>query len=89
MIELVIDEIRRLSQEEGMKDSEIAAHLGLSRATVNRARMKHGIPTANLLNRRDKECQCVQCGETFWIRRKERKRHVCDMCMNVTKNDKK
>jgi DNA-binding transcriptional regulator YiaG len=88
MLPMVVAEIRRLSQDEGLKDGEIAAILGTSRATVNRARQKHGIPPANLRNRKDKECFCVKCNQAFFIRRHERKRHVCEMCSNVTKNEK-
>ena len=62
MLPYVIEEVKRLSQQEGLTDKEIADILGCSRATVNRARQAHNIPKANLENRKDKEKkECRLC----------------------------
>lgn len=45
--EFVINEIRRLSQEEGYKDNEIADVIGYHRITILRIRQKNGIPSYN------------------------------------------
>jgi len=76
----VVDEIRRLTLEEGLRDDEIAAIIGCCRATVNRERIRNGIPTANLQNRKDKICICHKCGGKVYIRRKERKVTICESC---------
>ena len=76
----VVKEIERLSQEEGLKDDEIAQIIGCSRATINRERKRHNIPTANLINRKDKSFVCKKCNQTIYIRRKERKQSVCNNC---------
>lgn len=76
----VVDEIKRLGQEEGLQDDEIAEVLGCSRATVNRARREYGIPRANLLNRKDKEYTCAGCASLIVIRRKERRQLYCPEC---------
>lgn len=76
----VVKEIEILSQEEGYKDNEIAKRIGCSRATVNRERIKHQIPTANLLNRKDKQYVCQQCHAVITIRRKDRKKAICPGC---------
>jgi transcriptional regulator with XRE-family HTH domain len=81
----VVNEIRRLSQDEGLRDDEIAKLIGCSRATVNRERSKHNIPTANLANRKDKICTCRVCGREFVIRRKERKPGICTECKQKAK----
>jgi hypothetical protein len=76
----VVNEIKRLSQDEGLRDDEIADIIGCSRATVNRERCKHNIPTANLDNRKDKKYVCRGCGKEHLIRRKERKPGLCTEC---------
>ena len=76
----VVDEIRRLSQQEGMNDSEIADYLGCSRATVNRTRKQHNIPKANLINRQDKRFRCGGCGKETLIRRGAPRRLYCKDC---------
>lgn len=78
--EKFLENIKHYSQEEGLKDHEIAELLGCSRATVNRHRQEHAIPTANLHNRKDKLCTCESCGKTYYIRRKERRKKVCENC---------
>lgn len=77
-----VDEIRRLSQEEGYIDSEIADVLGCHRVTVTRLRHKHNIPRPNLLNRKDKKQTCKKCGREELIRRRERVRKYCFPCQN-------
>ena len=76
-----VEKIIYYSQEEGLKDHEIAEILGCSRATVNRTRQAHGIPTANLRNRKDKKCICEKCGAEYFIRRKERRKKYCPECL--------
>lgn len=79
-IDLVVSEVTRLSQEEGLNDREIAHELGCSRATVNRIRISCSIPTANLSNRLDKTYICSKCGKVVTIRRKERRKLLCQDC---------
>lgn len=84
----LVEEVRRLSQEEGLNDQEIADIIGCSRATVNRARRANNIPTANLSNRKDKYYTCTFCGTDVVIPRKERKKRYCDDCreqLNIQK----
>ena len=69
---LGVEEIRRLSQEEGMFDNEIADYLGIHRVTVNRIRKQYSIPRANLKNRKDKPSYCTKCGKPIIIKRRER-----------------
>lgn len=76
----VEEEINRLSQEEGLNDREIAIELGCSRATVNRTRVRINIPKANLVNKKDKTYVCSVCGCVISIRRKERRRLMCNSC---------
>lgn len=83
--------VRHYSQEEGLKDHEIAELLGCSRATVNRTRQAEGVPTVNLRNRLDKRCVCQGCRSEYLIRRKERRQKLCPDCAakatkNVTNN---
>lgn len=66
------EEIRRLSQDEGMKDIEIALMLGIHRTTVTRVRIANDIPRAKVINRKDKRLTCNQCGERYIVRRWER-----------------
>lgn len=80
MFPYLVEKIRYLSQEEGLTDQEIANIIGCSRATVNRARQKYGIPRANRANRKDKSYVCQACQKVVWIRRKERRKRYCDEC---------
>lgn len=80
MINLVEQEVVRLSQDEGLNDSEIAQELGCCRATINRIRKKKDIPRANLANRKDKSYICGRCGKEVFIRRKEYKKIYCPEC---------
>jgi hypothetical protein len=76
-------QIRQLSQDEGLKDHEIARIIGCSRATVCRSRKKYNIPTANLKNRKDKTFVCRKCGVITYIQRREHKRYICDACKGI------
>lgn len=80
MVKMVVDEIRRLSQEEGLSDVEIAQILGISRVTVCRVRKQYGIPRANRANRKDKVYVCAECKREIAIARKERKQRYCPEC---------
>lgn len=82
MLYMGIEEIRRLSQDEGLIDKEIAKILGIHRVTVTRIRKQNDIARADLLNRKDKISYCTKCGKTFIIRRKERIR-VCTECTRL------
>ena len=75
-----INEIKILSQEEGMNDRQIAEKLGCSRVTVTRIRTRNNIPTCDKRNRKDKTYKCVNCGETIYIRRKDRRQAFCKKC---------
>lgn len=77
-----VEEIRRLSQDEGYYDGEIAIMLGIHRVTVARIRGKYSIPRANLKNRKDKVCSCASCKSTFIIRRDEVSRK-CPQCKSL------
>lgn len=92
MVPYLVEQVRHLSQNEGLSDEEIAKQLGCSRATVNRTRKNHNIPLANLENRKDKSYTCVACNETIVIARKERKKRYCPECrkkLNIGKYKKK
>lgn len=82
MIPMVVDEIRRLSQGEGLADVEIAERLGLSRVTICRVRRAFDIPRANRDNRRDKSYACSNdgCEKIVTIARHERKQRYCPEC---------
>lgn len=79
MLDIGVEEIRRLSQEEGMTDKEIAGILGVHRVTVNRIRNQNDIPKAKFINRQDKLVYCTICRKPFIIRRRERK-YRCSEC---------
>ena len=75
-----VKEVRRLSQEEGYFDKEIAEALECNRVTVTRLRDMHNIPRPKLSNRKDKKQVCNQCGKEEMIRRRERVRKYCFDC---------
>lgn len=74
------EKVRHYSQDEGLRDQEIADLLGCSRATVNRTRRAAGIPTVNLGNRLDKVSVCNRCGVSELIRRHEPRSYACAKC---------
>lgn len=77
---IIINEIRRLSQEEGLKDSEIAEAIQYSRVSVQRIRKDNNIPKYNMNNRKDKRAVCPQCCGEYFIRRKETAGIACPEC---------
>lgn len=80
MLPILVKEVRRLSQEEGLNDTEIAKLIGCSRATVVRARKQNNIPSCNVMNKKDKTYICGICGKTVTIRRCERRQYACSEC---------
>ena len=77
---IIVNEIRRLSQEEGLKDSEIADIIKYNRVSIQRIRNEHNIPTYNKDVRKDKKAICPQCGEDYLIRRNEKPGICCPKC---------
>jgi hypothetical protein len=78
-----VDDVRRLSQEEGLFDHEIAKQLNTYRVKVTRCRQKHNIPRPNLANRKDKPHRCKRCKEVRLIRRRERAQGYCPECREI------
>lgn len=83
---VIVNTVKNLSQNEGMKDHEIAEQMKLSRETVQRIRSINGIPKVNLSKRCDKTYFCIGCEETHTIRREERKPIYCPDCMYKINN---
>jgi len=79
---IIVNEIRRLSQEEGLKDVEIADIIKYNRVSVQRIRNENNIPTYNMGNRKDKKVICPQCCGQYFIRRKESPGICCPECMD-------
>ena len=77
---VIINEIRRLSQEEGLKDSEIADIIKYNRVSVQRIRNENNIPTYNKERRQDKDVVCPQCFKHYFIRRCEKPSICCPEC---------
>lgn len=77
---VIVNEIRRLSQEEGLKDYEIADIIKYNRVSIQRIRNEYGIPTYNKDMRKDKRVFCPQCGGDYFIRRNERPGICCPKC---------
>ena len=77
---IIIEEIRRLSQEEGLKDTEIAEIIQYNRVTVQKIRKSNNIPTYNLSNRKDKITVCPLCKRSYYIRRCETPKICCPSC---------
>ena len=80
---IIVNEIRRLSQEEGLKDSEIADIIKYNRVSIQRIRQDNGIPTYNKDVRKDKKVVCPQCGEDYFIRRYEKPKVCCYKCEEI------
>lgn len=79
---LVVEKIYELSQDEGLNDAEIGEIIGLERGSICRIRARYGIPPKNLENRKDVPTTCLNCGTTFYKRRKERHKKIiiCSKC---------
>ena len=82
---LIVEQITRLSQQEGLNDSEIAEQLGYARGSIQRIRRAYNIPVANKENRKDKPCKCMKCSNEFYIRRNESDKIFCPEC-EITEN---
>ncbi len=80
---IIVNEIRRLSQEEGLKDSEIADIIKYNRVSIQRIRQEHNIPTYNREVRKDKDAVCPQCGNHYFIRRNEKPGICCPNCVTT------
>lgn len=74
---IIVNEIRRLSQEEGLKDTEIAEIIQYNRISIQRIRQEFGIPTYNKMMRKDKRVVCPQCKKEYFIRRCEKDNKIC------------
>ena len=91
--EEVIEEIRRLSQEEGWNDREIASKLNCCRGTITRVRNRYKIKKCDLKNKKDKVFTCCFCNKKVNIRRKDLGEFICPECKEklekneITKED--
>ena len=84
---LIVEQITKLSQYEGLNDSEIGELLGYARGSIQRIRKTYNIPVANKENRKDKPCKCMKCDIQFLIRRNEPDKLFCPAC-EKTENTK-
>lgn len=75
-----VNEVLRLSQDEGLNDRQIGEIMGCSRTTINRIRNRNNIPRCQSRNRLDKTYVCLNCGAEVTIRRKERRQAFCPKC---------
>lgn len=80
---LIVNEIRRLSQEEGLKDTEIAEIIQYNRVSIQRIRKDNNIPTYNKDNRKDKQVTCPNCKRRYYIRRCELPKICCPDCSRI------
>jgi uncharacterized CHY-type Zn-finger protein len=78
--EKIVNEIKRLSQEEGLKDYEIADILKYHPVSIARIRKKYNIPSFNKNNRKDKSIICPICKSSYFIRRNEKASICCPDC---------
>lgn len=79
----IINEIIRLSQQEGLKDSEIAEIIHYNRVSVQRIRKEYNIPTYNKDMRKDVAVVCPQCMKKYYIRRNEKAGICCPECTKI------
>ena len=77
---IIVNEVRRLSQEEGLRDAEIAEIIEYNRVSVQKIRKAYGIPTYNKAMRKDKAVVCPNCKSTYYIRRNEEPGICCPAC---------
>ena len=77
---IIIEEIRRLSQEEGLNDVEIADIIKYNRVSIQRIRKDNGIPKCNRNMRKDKKEICPACGRTYYIKRIQKTSFCCPDC---------
>lgn len=79
----IVDEIRRLSQDEGLTDEEISEKIGYTRVHIARIRKEYNIPKRNIGNRKDKPWKCPICKQVTYIRRNQSGAICCDECAEV------
>jgi hypothetical protein len=84
---IIINEIRRLSQEEGLKDAEIAEIIKYNRVSVQKIRKENNIPVYNKDVRKDKAVVCPNCNSTYYIRRNEQPKICCPACELTLNNN--
>ncbi|WP_422661779.1 hypothetical protein ACK8P5_25835 (plasmid) [Paenibacillus sp. EC2-1] len=89
MLPIQVDQVRALSQSEGLFDHEIADRMGCHRTTVTRCRLRYGIPHTNLANRRDKIQTCKRCGQQDLIYRKDRILKYCGSCRDTIEDERR
>jgi hypothetical protein len=77
---IIVNEIRRLSQEEGLRDTEIAEIIQYNRVSVQKIRKAYNIPTYNKDMRKDKAVICPECKSMYYIRRNEEPKICCPAC---------
>lgn len=80
--QIIIDQVYKLSQEEGMTDQEIGNKLGYSRVQIARIRKENNIPKSNFAFRKDDPYKCMRCKEIFLKRRNESKM-FCPECEKI------
>jgi len=80
---IIVEEIRRLSQEEGLKDTEIADIIKYNRVSINKIRKAYDIPSYNKMMRKDKEVICSNCGKRYFIRRNQSPGICCPECEKI------
>lgn len=77
---IIVDQITKLSQEEGLNDFEIGEVLGYARGSIQRIRKSNNIGKAIKQNRKDKACKCMKCDLEFFVRRIELEPIYCPDC---------
>jgi hypothetical protein len=77
---IIVNEIRRLSQQEGLRDAEIAEIIQYNRVSVQKIRKAYEIPTYNKMIRKDKVETCPICNSQYYIRRNEQPGICCPAC---------
>lgn len=78
-----IEVIRRMSQDEGLNDRQIADKIGCSRVTITRIRSRNNIPRCEIYNRKDKTFVCLGCGCNAYIKRRDRRQAFCEKCTSI------
>ena len=67
----IVSEIRRLSQEEGLKDSEIAEIMNYNRISVQRIRRDNNIPTYNAESRKNNKNKSLEQSKILYSKELE------------------
>ena len=84
---IIVNEIRRLSQEEGLRDTEIAEIIKYNRVSIAKIRKANGIPAYNKMKRKDKSVICPSCKKNYFIRRDEEPGICCPECSEKIEKD--